>query len=151
MQCQRDLTDKYRVTVLPDSRFELEGQQLDIGADLSHFPRPFFDSMQMTPATIAFAFGAGLSSDTLSAAALISSWLGIQADYRGVSFAALNDTLPEKNGILIGHPGEKIGGLTCRKPLSRCCKLSITRQTRFISCCWLWVRMKRHCARRPGG
>jgi hypothetical protein len=50
MQCQRDLTDKYRVTVLPDSRFELEGQQLDIGADLSHFPRPFFDSMQMTPA-----------------------------------------------------------------------------------------------------
>ncbi|MFT4291414.1 cellulose biosynthesis cyclic di-GMP-binding regulatory protein BcsB [Enterobacter sp.] len=112
MQCQRDLTDKYRVTVLPDSRFELEGQQLDIGADLSHFPRPFFDSMQMTPATIAFAFGAGLSSDTLSAAALISSWLGIQADYRGVSFAALNDTLPEKNGILIGHPGEKIGGMT---------------------------------------
>jgi hypothetical protein len=112
MQCQRDLTDKYRVTVLPDSRFELEGQQLDIGADLSHFPRPFFDSMQMTPADIAFAFGAGLSSDTLSAAALISSWLGIQADYRGVSFAALNDTLPEKNGILIGHPGEKIGGMT---------------------------------------
>ncbi|HDR2864831.1 TPA: cellulose biosynthesis cyclic di-GMP-binding regulatory protein BcsB [Enterobacter asburiae] len=112
MQCQRDLTDKYRVTVLPDSRFELEGQQLDIGADLSHFPRPFFDSMQMTPATIAFAFGASLSSDSLSAAALISSWLGIQADYRGVSFAALTDTLPEKNGILIGHPGEKIGGMT---------------------------------------
>lgn len=112
MQCQRDLSDKYRVTILPDSRFELEGQQLDIGSDLSHFPRPFFDSMQMTPAAIAFAFGPTLSSDTLSAAALISSWLGIQADYRGVSFAALHDRLPEKNGILIGHPGDKIGGLT---------------------------------------
>lgn len=112
MQCQRDLSEKYRVTILPDSRFDLEGQQLDIGSDLSHFPRPFFDSMQMTPATIAFAFGPTLSSDTLSAAASISSWLGIQADYRGVSFAALHDTLPEKNGILIGHPGEKIGGLT---------------------------------------
>lgn len=112
MQCQRDLSDKYRVTILPDSRFELEGQQLDIGSDLSHFPRPFFDSMQMTPAAIAFAFGPTLSSDALSAAALISSWLGIQADYRGVSFAALHDRLPEKNGILIGHPGDKIGGLT---------------------------------------
>ncbi|MFN1130064.1 cellulose biosynthesis cyclic di-GMP-binding regulatory protein BcsB [Lelliottia nimipressuralis] len=112
MQCQRDLSDKYRVTILPDSRFELEGQQLDIGSDLSHFPRPFFDSMQMTPAAIAFAFAPTLSSDALSAAALISSWLGIQADYRGVSFAALHDTLPEKNGILIGHPGDKIGGLT---------------------------------------
>jgi hypothetical protein len=64
MQCQRDLTDKYRVTIMADSRFELEGQQLDIGADLSHFPRPFFDSMQMTPAAIAMAFPAKLSSDT---------------------------------------------------------------------------------------
>ncbi|WP_312454838.1 cellulose biosynthesis cyclic di-GMP-binding regulatory protein BcsB [Pseudescherichia sp.] len=112
MMCQRDLTDKYRVTILPDSKFSLEGQQLDIGSDLSHFPRPFFDSMQMTPATIAFAFPARLTADTISAAALISSWMGIQADYRGVSFAALNDRLPEKNGILVGHPGERIGGLT---------------------------------------
>lgn len=112
MQCQRDLTNKYRVTVMPDSRFELEGQQLDIGADLSHFPRPFFDNMQMTPAAIAMAFPAKLSPDTLSAGALISSWIGIQADYRGVAFAAWHDRLPEKNGILIGHPGEQIGGLT---------------------------------------
>lgn len=112
MMCQRDLTDKYRVTILPDSKFSLEGQQLDIGSDLSHFPRPFFDSMQMTPATIAFAFPAKLTADTISAAALISSWMGIQADYRGVSFAALSDRLPEKNGILVGHPGERIGGLT---------------------------------------
>lgn len=112
MQCQRDLSDKYRVTILADSHFELEGQQLDIGADLSHFPRPFFDSMQMTPAAIAMAFPAKLSPDALSASALISSWMGIQADYRGVSFAAYHDRLPEKNGILIGHPGEQIGGLT---------------------------------------
>ncbi|QJT83154.1 cellulose biosynthesis cyclic di-GMP-binding regulatory protein BcsB [Kosakonia sp. MUSA4] len=112
MQCQRDLNDKYRVTVLPDSRFELEGQQLDIGTDLSHFPRPFFDSMQMSPTSIAMAFGATLSADAISAGALISSWMGIQADYRGISFAAYHDRLPEQNGILIGHPGEQIGGLT---------------------------------------
>lgn len=112
MQCQRDLTDKYRVTITPDSHFELEGQQLDIGSDLSHFPRPFFDSMQMTPAAIAMAFPATLSPDGISAGALISSWMGIQADYRGVSFAAYHDRLPEKNGILIGHPGDQIGGLT---------------------------------------
>lgn len=112
MQCQRDLTDKYRVTIMPDSHFELEGQQLDIGSDLSHFPRPFFDSMQMTPAAMAMAFPTTLSPDAISAGALISSWMGIQADYRGVSFAAYHDRLPEKNGILIGHPGEQIGGLT---------------------------------------
>ena len=109
--CQRDLTDKYRVTILPDSRFDLEGQQLNIGADLSHLPRPFFDDMQMTPASIEFAFAAKLSTDSLSAAALVASWFGIQADYRGINFDALHDRLPEKNGILIGHPGEQIGGL----------------------------------------
>lgn len=112
MQCQRDLNDKYRVTVLPDSRFELEGQQLDIGTDLSHFPRPFFDSMQMSPTSIAMTFGSTLSADAISAGALISSWMGIQADYRGISFAVYHDRLPEQNGILIGHPGEQIGGLT---------------------------------------
>lgn len=112
MMCQRDLTDKYRVTILPDSAFNLEGQPLDIGSDLSHFPRPFFDNMQMTPATITFAFPAKLTADTISAAVLVSSWMGIQADYRGVSFAAQRDRLPEQNGILIGHPGEQIGGVS---------------------------------------
>lgn len=85
MMCQRDLTDKYRVTILPDSAFSLEGQALDIGSDLSHFPRPFFDDMQMTPATITFAFPAKSTADTISAAALVSSWMGIQADYRGLA------------------------------------------------------------------
>ena len=109
--CQRDLTDKYRVTILPDSRFDLEGQQLNIGADLSHLPRPFFDDMQMTPASIVFAFPEKFAADGLSAAAMVASWFGIQADYRGINFAALHDRLPEKNGILIGRPGEQIGGL----------------------------------------
>lgn len=111
-QCLRDLSDKYRVVIRPTSRFTYEGQQLDIGADLSQFPRPFFDSMQMTPASVAVSFPARVSADTVSAAALVSSWLGIEADYRGISFAALRDRLPEKNGIVIGHPGEQIGGLT---------------------------------------
>lgn len=110
--CQRDLTDKYQVTILPDTRLELEGQQLNIGADLSQFPRPFFDTMQMTPASVAVAFPAKFTPDQVSAAALIASWLGIQADYRGISFDALTNTLPEKNGILIGAPGDVIGGVT---------------------------------------
>ncbi|WP_279046746.1 glycosyl hydrolase family 8 [Cedecea davisae] len=56
--CQRDLNDNYQVTIMPDTRLTLEGQQLNIGSDLSHFPRPFFDSMQMTPTTLSFAFPA---------------------------------------------------------------------------------------------
>ncbi|WP_330984742.1 MULTISPECIES: cellulose biosynthesis cyclic di-GMP-binding regulatory protein BcsB [Enterobacterales] len=111
-QCLRDLTDKYRVVIMPTSRFNWEGQQLDIGSDLSHFPRPFFDSMQMTPASVSVSFPARVTPDEVGAAAIVSSWLGIQADYRGISFDALHDRLPDKHGIVIGHPGEQVGGLT---------------------------------------
>ena len=109
--CLRDLSDKYQVTIMPNTRLDLEGQQLNIGSDLSHFPRPFFDSMQMTPASVEFAFPSKTRPEQVSAAALVASWLGIEADYRGISFNTLNDKLPEKNGILIGKPGEHIGGL----------------------------------------
>lgn len=111
-QCLRDLNDKFRVAILPTSRFDFEGQQLDIGSDLSHFPKPFFDSQQMTEVNLAFSFPEKLTPDTVSAAALISSWMGMQADYRGISFTALSNRLPEKHGIIIGHPGEIVGGLT---------------------------------------
>ncbi|MCS2163917.1 cellulose biosynthesis cyclic di-GMP-binding regulatory protein BcsB [Scandinavium sp. H11S7] len=111
-QCLRDLNDKYRVVILPTSRFNWEGQQLDIGSDLSTFPRPFFDSMQMTPASVSVSFPARISADTVSAAAIVSSWLGMQADYRGIAFEALHDRLPDKHGIVIGHSGEQVGGLT---------------------------------------
>ncbi|AVR01741.1 cellulose biosynthesis cyclic di-GMP-binding regulatory protein BcsB [Pluralibacter gergoviae] len=121
-QCMRDLTNRYGVTILPESRFSWEGQQLDVGADLSHFPRPFFDNMQMTPASISISFPEKMSSEEVSAAALVSSWFGIQTDYRGISFNALRNKLPEKHGIVIGHPGEQVGELTLpqtSKPLLR--------------------------------
>lgn len=111
MLCQRDASGEYRVTILPDSQFELEGQQLNIGNDISNFPRPFFDDMQMSPSTISFSFPEKISNDGVSAAALLASWLGIEADYRGIHFDAQYNVLPEKNGILIGHPGDKIGGI----------------------------------------
>ncbi|HHG0486275.1 TPA: cellulose biosynthesis cyclic di-GMP-binding regulatory protein BcsB [Klebsiella pneumoniae] len=131
LQCQRDIHDTSRVTVLPTSHFSWESQQLNISDDLSHFPRPFFDSMQMTPADIAVAYGAKPSADVFSAAALISSWLGIQADYRGIAFSALRDRLPERHGIVIGHPGEQVGGMMLPetdKPL-----LSVTLNGTFLN------------------
>lgn len=112
MQCRLDIHDTSRVTILPASHFSWESQQLNISNDLGHFPRPFFDSMQMTPADIAIAYPEKPTADIFSAAALVSSWLGIQADYRGIAFDALRDRLPEKHGIIIGHPGDRVGGLT---------------------------------------
>ncbi|MFK3704345.1 cellulose biosynthesis cyclic di-GMP-binding regulatory protein BcsB [Klebsiella sp. NPDC088457] len=112
LQCRLDTRDTRGVVILPTSRFSWESQPLNISNDLSFFPRPFFDSMQMTPADIALSYPEKSTADIFSAAALVSSWLGIQADYRGIAFNAMRDRLPERHGILIGHPGDRIGGLT---------------------------------------
>lgn len=112
MQCERDQSDKYWVTVLPQSRIQLEGQRLDIGRDLGHFPRPFFDPLQMTGSDVTLAFPATPQPQQVNAAALVASWLGMRADYRGIDFPVALGRLPEQNGIVFGKPGDQIGPLT---------------------------------------
>ncbi|MBC0855844.1 cellulose biosynthesis cyclic di-GMP-binding regulatory protein BcsB [Pantoea stewartii] len=110
--CEKDSAEQYQVTILPKTMLSLEGQQLNIGTSLRNFPRPFIDPQRMTAADVTFAFTNSVSPDTVTAAVLVASWLGIQSDYRGISFPVVRGTLPEKNGILFGHPGDKIGTLT---------------------------------------
>lgn len=110
--CERDSADKYRVTILPHTRLSLEGQQLNLGTNISNFPRPFIDPLQMTAASVPMIFPANVTPGQITAAAVISSWIGIQADYRGARFPVLRNQLPEKNGMVFGQPGDKIGSLT---------------------------------------
>jgi len=110
--CERDSATQNRVTIMPTTRLLLEGQQLNTGTRLRNFPRPFIDPMQMTEASVPMVFPAAVDPAQVSAAAMVASWLGIQADYRGARFPVLRDRLPEKNGIVFAHPGDKIGVLT---------------------------------------
>lgn len=112
LQCERDSDRLYQVTILPNTTLALEGQQLNIGTSLRNFPRPFIDTLRMSPASVAMVFGETITPGEVSAAAILSSWMGIQADYRGISFPVIRGQLPEKNGVVFGHPGEKIGSLT---------------------------------------
>lgn len=110
--CEKESAQQYQVTILPKTTLSLEGQQLNIGTSLRNFPRPFIDVQRMTPASVTFGFAANVSPDSVSAAALVASWLGIQSDYRGIRFPVVRGDLPDHNGILIGHPGDKIGSVT---------------------------------------
>lgn len=98
--------------MLPTPHFGWESQQLNTNDDLSHFPRPSFGSIQVIPADIMVAYGVKSSVDVLSAVALVSSWLGVQVSYHGITSSALCDRLPERHGIMIGHPGEQVGDTT---------------------------------------
>lgn len=110
--CEKESAEQYQVTILPKTTLSLEGQQLNSGTSLRNFPRPFLDPQRMTAASVSMGFASNVSPDTVSAAALVASWLGIQSDYRGIRFPVVRGELPEKNGILFGHPGDRIGTLT---------------------------------------
>ncbi|MDF7649296.1 cellulose biosynthesis cyclic di-GMP-binding regulatory protein BcsB [Erwiniaceae bacterium L1_54_3] len=110
--CEKESAQQYQVSILPKTTLSLEGQQLNIGTSLRNFPRPFMDVQRMTPASVAFGFAANVAPDSVSAAALVASWMGIQSDYRGIRFPVVRGDLPEHNGILVGHPGDKIGSVT---------------------------------------
>ncbi|AUX71116.1 cellulose biosynthesis cyclic di-GMP-binding regulatory protein BcsB [Erwinia pyrifoliae] len=112
LMCERDSARLYQVTILAQSTLALEGQRLNIGNSLLHFPRPFIDPLRMSQASVTMAFGQNVTSGGVSAAAVLASWMGIQADYRGVSFPVTRGRLPEQNGVVFGQPGEKIGSLT---------------------------------------
>jgi len=112
MTCEKDQSDKYWVTVLPTTSIGLEGQQLNIGRNLGHFPRPFFDPLQMQESKVTMAFSSSLQPQDVSAAAIVASYLGMLSDYRDIDFPVVLNDLPEQNGILFGKPGDKIGSLT---------------------------------------
>ncbi|PZL89778.1 cellulose biosynthesis cyclic di-GMP-binding regulatory protein BcsB, partial [Pantoea graminicola] len=110
--CEKESAQQYQVTILPKTALHLEGQQLNIGTSLRNFPRPFLDPQRMTASVVTMGFARQVSPDAVSAAALVASWLGIQSDYRGIRFPVVRGELPENNGILFGHPGDRIGTLT---------------------------------------
>lgn len=110
--CMVDYTRKYMVSILPDSSLHLEGHRLEMGADLSAFPMPFFDPYDVTKSDVRVVLPKEPGEDTIGAAAMLASWFGIRSDYRGVKFSTLFGELPSDNAIVIGHPGEKIGDIT---------------------------------------
>jgi len=111
-ECAFKPAEQVALTILPDSRFTLTSRYLNVQPDLHLFPRPFLDRSQMGKAHLQFAFAHSFTADSLEAGALLASWFGVQADHRSLDTAVYLGRLPEKNGIVIGRPGDKIGGLT---------------------------------------
>lgn len=112
LQCEKGASDNYWVNILPTTQLQMEAQVLNVGRDLGQFPRPFFDPMQMKETRVNVAFSSSLTPDEVSAAAMVTSYFGMESDYRNISFPVLIDALPDQNGIVFAKPGERIGDFT---------------------------------------
>jgi len=111
LQCEANSETRYSLQVMPDSHVEYQGILLDIAPDLSQFPRPFMDKFEMRRGRVDMVFGAEPDAGALSAASIISAWLGMKADFKGIDIPVSLGSLPVGNAIVFAHPGEQIGEL----------------------------------------
>ena len=68
------------------SDLEIAYQPLTVADDLAVLPEPFFDKRDQRRVSVPFVFAAEPSIATLNAAAVVASWLGKLAEWRGVRF-----------------------------------------------------------------
>lgn len=111
LQCEVDSEKRYQLTIQPDSRIDYQGLRLDTAPDLSRFPWPFIDPLEMGRQQVAMVFTRTPGQDILSAAATVSSFLGYHADYKDINLPVSLGELPMSNAIVFAHPGESIGTL----------------------------------------
>ncbi|MFP2769773.1 cellulose biosynthesis cyclic di-GMP-binding regulatory protein BcsB [Oceanisphaera sp. KMM 10153] len=82
------------------SKLSLRYQALPLKNDLSYFPEPFFDSRDNRPLTLPMVFSASPALAQQKAAAVLASWFGARAAWRGQQFPVLFNQLPTRHGIV---------------------------------------------------
>lgn len=88
------------VDISQSSSLKLQLQALALENDLSHFPEPFFDSHDTRPLVLPMMFATQPTLAQQRAAAILASWFGSQAQWRGQSFPVLFNQLPTQHGIV---------------------------------------------------
>ncbi len=68
--------------------------------DLSHFPVPFYDPRDNRPLTLPMIFPGSPAVAQQQAAAIIASWFGSKAGWRGQQFPVYFNELPDRNAIV---------------------------------------------------
>lgn len=117
-ECEDPLHSSLWARISNRSELQLEVQQIRQVADLAHFPEPFFDPRDLERLELPFIFAPETGNQTLSAAAELASWFGIEAAWRGARFPALIDQLPERYGVVFATNEQLPAFLGDRQPVS---------------------------------
>ncbi|HWZ47962.1 MAG TPA: cellulose biosynthesis cyclic di-GMP-binding regulatory protein BcsB [Herbaspirillum sp.] len=97
--------------ISPASEIVLEQQSVELPSDLALLPAPFFDRRDSIKLVLPFVLPANPSNDMLRSAAVIASWFGVQADYRGAKFPVLHDFPEADNAIVMATAATLPAGL----------------------------------------
>lgn len=82
------------------SSLDIEQQALAVKNDLSYFPEPFFDSRSRDAAVIPFVFTDSPTPGSQRAAAILASYFGSKAGWRGARFPVAFNKLPNRHAVV---------------------------------------------------
>lgn len=98
--CENPASSTLWLDVGRDSYLDLTYQSLNVRNDLSHFPVPFYDSRDNRPLTLPMVFASSPDVQQQQAAAIVASWFGSKAGWRGQQFPVQFNALPDRNAIV---------------------------------------------------
>lgn len=98
--CENPASSTLWLDVGRESYLDLTYQSLKVNNDLSHFPVPFYDPRDNRPLKLPMIFPGSPAVAQQQAAAIIASWFGSKAGWRGQQFPVYFNELPDRNAIV---------------------------------------------------
>ncbi|CAM2786686.1 Cellulose synthase regulatory subunit [Legionella steigerwaltii] len=98
--CENPVHSSIWIDIDKFSYLELTFQTLLLKNELSHFPEPFFDPLDKNQLNMPMVFADRPNLIQQRAAAILASWFGSKALWRGTSFSALLNQLPTSNSVV---------------------------------------------------
>jgi hypothetical protein len=98
--CENPANSTLWLDIGKTSSLNLHYQRLPLQNELSHFPEPFFDARDSRPLVLPMVFAASPDAEQQRAAAILASWFGGRAQWRGQTFPVLFNQLPGSHGII---------------------------------------------------
>jgi len=99
--CENPANSTIWLDIGKESGLDLTLQKLPLKNDLSHFPEPFFDTRDTRPLTLPMVFAAQPDVNQQRAAAILASWFGSKAAWRGQRFPVLYNQLPQQQHAVV--------------------------------------------------
>ena len=100
-ECNDPLSGLLWATVYDSSTLTLTLERLPPQRDLARLPLPFFDPREKDTLVLPFVLPASPGNDALRAGAILASWFGNQAAFRGIHFPVVDDIPAEGNTVMV--------------------------------------------------
>lgn len=98
--CENPASDTLWLNVNRDSKLSLQLQTLPVRNELSFFPMSFLDMRDNGKLILPMVFSGAVPLEQQQAAAVLASWFGTRAQWRGQHFPVLINRLPDRNGVI---------------------------------------------------